>query len=237
MSLIQVESICEKCTFQVTQEINLENSENYIHCPCCDNVYQYVYSDYDNNTKSNQLAINISDLSTTTNPSNLSNQSNGQNTHDEDESYEFSSPLLENMAKAYSEIPHIFIESESIFMKGHINGVEIDFLLDTGAEMSLIPYDIAHACGLDGLINSKYSGIIKGAGETQMLGRIFYVEVVFDCGIYPCSFSVCQNNNLPPILGIDMMHNLGLVLDFKKKKIHFDDNCSIDFISRKHNNM
>ncbi len=235
MSLIQVESICEKCTFQVTQEINLENPENYIHCPCCDNVYQYNYNDY---TKNKQLTNTHTNKS-----SNLSNMSNppNQNTHDDEEvvdtNYDFSSPLLENMAKAYAEIPHIFIKSESIFMKGYINGIEIDFLLDTGAEMSLIPYDIAHACGLDSLINSKYAGIIKGAGETKMLGRIFYVEVVFDCGIYPCSFSVCHNNNLPPILGIDMMHNLGLVLDFKKKKIHFDDNCSINFISRKHNDV
>ena len=142
--------------------------------------------------------------------------------------------ICENLEKAYNEIPHTFIRTEAIFLKGHINGHEIDFLLDTGAEMSIIPVNIIQACGLENILDTHYSGIMKGVGEDKMLGKIHYVEVILECGLYPCSFSVCSNNDLPPILGIDMMYNLGISIDFKKKQIHFDNGCSMEFINRSH---
>ncbi len=142
--------------------------------------------------------------------------------------------VSENLEKAYMEIPHTFIRTEAIFIKGHINGHELNFLLDTGAEMSVIPADIIQACGLEKILDKHFSGVMKGVGEAKMLGKIHYIEVVLECGVYPCSFSVCSNNDLPPILGIDMMYNLGISLDFKSKKIHFDNGCSVDFITRSH---
>ncbi len=140
----------------------------------------------------------------------------------------------ENFKKAYNEIPHTFIRTEAIFLKGHINGQEINFLLDTGAEMSVIPANIIQACGLESILDTQYSGVMKGVGEAKTLGRVHYVEVVLECGVYPCSFSVCSNNDLPAILGIDMMYNLGISIDFKKKQIHFDNGCSVGFINRTH---
>lgn len=44
--------------------------------------------------------------------------------------------------------------------------------------------------------------------------KIHYVEVVLDCGVYPCAFTICSNNDVSPILGIDMMYNLGIMIDF-----------------------
>jgi hypothetical protein len=73
---------------------------------------------------------------------------------------------------------------------------------------------------------------MKGVGEADITGRIHYVEVVLDCGVYPCSFTACSNNDVPPILGIDMMHNLGISIDFKNKKIHFTPTCSVDFMTK-----
>ena len=140
----------------------------------------------------------------------------------------------ENLEKAYNEIPHTFIRTEAIYLKGHINGHEINFLLDTGAEMSVIPANIIQACGLENILDTNFSGVMKGVGEAKTLGRIHYVEVVLECGVYPCSFSVCSNNDLPAILGIDMMYNLGISIDFKKKQIHFDNGCSIGFINKSH---
>ncbi len=215
MSLTQIESICTNCTFQIIQEINLENPENYIHCPCCDNVFEYSKLNEQNKSNINNQVTQLTQTQSLAIPTK-------QNL------------ILQNLEQAYEEIPHTFIKSDSIFMKGYINGLEMHFLLDTGAETSILPYDLVNACGLDNVIDTNYSGIIKGVGETKMIGRIYYVEVVFDCGVYPCAFTVCHSDNIPPILGIDMMHNLGLSLDFKKKKINFSNDCSIDFISRKH---
>ena len=142
--------------------------------------------------------------------------------------------VIQNLTKAYEEIPHTFIKTEAIFMKGFINGVEVNFLMDTGAEVSLLPLNLVEACGLTKILDRKYKGQLSGVGHDKIEGKIHYVEVILDCGIYPCAFTVCANNNLPPILGIDMMYNLGINIDFKKNKIVFSDACSIDFIKKSH---
>jgi DNA damage-inducible protein 1 len=151
-----------------------------------------------------------------------------------DGEYEEDDLVVKNLAKAYEEIPHTFIRTEAIFMKGYINGVEVNFLMDTGAEMSLLPLNLVEACGLTKILDRKYQGQLSGVGHDKIEGKLHYVEVVLDCGVYPCAFTVCANNNLPPILGIDMMYNLGINIDFKKSKIVFNDTCSIDFIKKSH---
>jgi len=205
MTSIQISVECTRCKFLISQEIIKDCAENYIYCPSCDNIFEY----------------NPAIIST----NNENQQSQQTKTID---------LVEENFKKAYNEIPHTFIRTEAIFLKGHINGQEINFLLDTGAEMSVIPVNIIQACGLESILDIEYSGVMKGVGEAKMLGRIHYVEVVLECGVYPCSFSVCSNNDLPAILGIDMMYNLGISIDFKKKQIHFDNGCSVGFINRTH---
>jgi predicted aspartyl protease len=156
------------------------------------------------------------------------------NITDHDHADEEDDLVIQNLAKAYEEIPHTFIRTEAIFMKGYINGVEVNFLMDTGAEMSLLPLNLVEACCLTKILDRKYQGQLSGVGHDKIEGKLHYVEVVLDCGVYPCAFTVCANNNLPPILGIDMMYNLGINIDFKKSKIVFNDTCSVDFIKKSH---
>jgi hypothetical protein len=132
----------------------------------------------------------------------------------------------ENMIKAYEEIPHTLIQTKSaIYIKGYINGNEISFLLDTGAEMSIIPYNFIRACNMEDIIDTKYKGRILGVGEASIVGRIHYVEVLLDnVGILPCAFTVSSNNDLPAIIGIDMMHHLGIVINFMNKTLLFSTN-------------
>jgi len=203
---MQVKVNCTKCTLEVFQDVDPTVSTNYIYCPGCDNVFEY---------SSNS---NINHTNTV-----VDNENNEQN-----------DPVYQNLMKAYEEIPHTLIKSDSIFLKGFINGTDIQFLLDTGAEMSVLPLNIVEACGLMHILNKEYSGVMKGVGSDKILGKLHYVEVVLDCGVYPCAFTVCSNNDVPPILGIDMMYNLGIGIDFKNKKIHFGPHCSVDFISKKH---
>ena len=204
MTSKQISINCPRCRFLVSQEIITDSVENYIYCPGCDNVFKY-------GQKTDVKDVKTDDTSQVVQTNNL---------------------VEENLEKAYNEIPHTFIRTEAIYLKGHINGHEISFLLDTGAEMSVIPVNIIQACGLENILDTNFSGIMKGVGEAKMLGKLHYVEVILECGVYPCAFSVCSNNDLPPILGIDMMYNLGISIDFKNKKIHFDNGCSIYFINR-----
>jgi predicted aspartyl protease len=136
--------------------------------------------------------------------------------------------IEENFTKAYTEIPHTLIRSNMIYMKAHINGHEIKFLVDTGAESSIIPHDFIEACGLSNIVDRECRGTLVGVGTTEIVGRIHYLELVLPNGIFPCSFTISSNNNVPPILGIDMMHNLGITIDFKRKKLCFEDGYALN---------
>ena len=212
MNIVQVEVSCTKCKYKINQDIDMSIQTNSIYCPACDHIFDF----------------NLNDNNDLDNKEDIDNKEDAEDAEDPEDL------VLQNLTKAYEEIPHTFVKTEAIFMKGFINGIKVYFLIDTGAEVSLLPINLVEACGLTKILNTKYQGQLSGVGHDKIEGKIHYVEVVLDCGIYPCAFTVCANNNLPPILGIDMMYNLGINIDFKKGKIIFNDECSVDFIKKSH---
>lgn len=137
--------------------------------------------------------------------------------------------IEENYLKAYEEIPQSFFPAKMIFLNAKINNTPIKFLVDTGAQISLLPFNVVECLNLKDLIDEKYKGTLKGVGNDKIIGKIHYVEVFLEGGCCPLSFTVCKNNSIEPILGIDMMKQLGLKIDFSKRKFIFN-NKEFDFI-------
>ena len=129
--------------------------------------------------------------------------------------------ISDNYLKAYEEIPQVFIPAKMIHITGKINNHKIKFLVDTGAQVSLLPLNFVTACGLQDLIDNKYHGELKGVGTDKIVGKLHYVEITFPIGVFPGSFTVCKNNSIEAILGIDMMQALGITIDFKKRSLLF----------------
>jgi predicted aspartyl protease len=243
---------CIDCTNTIYQTIDNTSLENHIYCPKCHNIFPYDESmripEDANSTQKSKMIIpqtnqefksKIDELTKLLDDKRVLDEFKNRNINPKDimniisNANQLTSDLIEqNLQKAIDEIPHTLFRSESIFLNGYINGNPISFLLDTGAESSVLPFDIVEASGLHDILDRKCSGKLVGVGEDKILGRIHYVEVVLDCGVYPCSFVVCSNPNMLPILGIDMMFNLGISLDFKKRKIIFDSNYSVDFVTK-----
>lgn len=136
--------------------------------------------------------------------------------------------IQENFKKAYDAIPSSFIPSNMIYLNTKIRNnemtSEVRFLIDTGAQVSVLPLDVAKGLNIDNLIDESYNGELKGVGNDVIMGRIHYLEVELSFGTIPCSFTICKNPNMVPILGIDMMQHMGIVLDFVKRKIIFATN-------------
>ena len=135
--------------------------------------------------------------------------------------------INENYIKAYDEIPSCLIPAKMIYLEAKIMGQKIKFLIDTGAQVSLLPLNIVKICNLDHLLDQRVAGELKGVGSDRVMGKIHYLEVELPCGVIPCSFTICENSDLVPILGIDMMQQMGLLLDFKNRKIKIN-NFSFD---------
>jgi predicted aspartyl protease len=131
--------------------------------------------------------------------------------------------IQDNYLKAYNELPSSFIPANMIYLIAKIMGNEIKFLVDTGAQVSLLPLNVVKMCDLEHLMDEKYSGELKGVGSDRVMGRIHYLEVELECGLIPCSFTICEKEDIIPILGIDMMQQMGLVLNFKERKIEINN--------------
>jgi hypothetical protein len=129
-----------------------------------------------------------------------------------------------NYMKAMEIMPELYTKSPSIYIKGSINGNMVKFLIDTGAQISLLSKSVAVACGLDKYIDERYSGELVGVGTDKILGKVHYTEITFDWGVLPCGFTICNNNNIIPIIGIDIMNSHGINIDFKTKTLQIGKN-------------
>lgn len=245
MSQTEVKIKCIDCASTIYQNIDKTSSENHIYCPNCHSIFPFIDTmaipEEKQIVPKNDLDSNIDELTKLLDDTGILKGLKDRNINPKEimdiiskakQTEEENDVVEKNLQKAYDEIPETFIKSESIFLNGYINGNPISFLLDTGAESSILPIDVIEESGLTDILDKKCGGKLLGVGEDKIIGRVHYVEVVLECGVYPCSFTVCSNPNIPPILGIDMMFNLGISLDFKKKKIHFGSDCSIDFVTK-----
>lgn len=134
--------------------------------------------------------------------------------------------IRDNLEKCIQFIPNSLIPSKMIYINGVIRNKKqtynVQFLVDTGAQFSVIPYDIVKALELDDYVEHSYNGMLEGVGKDKIMGKIHYLEIELSCGIVPISVVICKKNTLHPILGIDMMQHLGLSIDFKKRHIMID---------------
>ena len=127
-----------------------------------------------------------------------------------------------NYLKAYNEIPESFVAATMIHVTAKINNYPVKFLIDTGAQTSILPYNVVIACNLQNILDEKYSGTLHGVGTSKIKGRIHYVDIFFDCGVVPGSFTV-TDSIIEPIIGIDVMSYLGMLIDFKKRVLKVND--------------
>jgi len=117
--------------------------------------------------------------------------------------------------KAYEEIPEFFFPINMLYIPCQIEGNYCTAFVDTGAQVSVMSLDMAKKCGLEERIDKQYNGIVKGVGEQQMIGKLYYVIVSFDYCEIPCSFIILENS--PDIMiGINMMKCHRMELDFGK---------------------
>jgi len=119
-----------------------------------------------NNLKQNNM--NISDKNVNTN--NL----NQKNIFDKN-------IIKNNIMMADEIIPEMGIPTNLIYLKGRLNGIPLNIMIDTGASCCFTYKSIIAKCGMEHLIDTQSKIMIQGAhGIKSSVGTIWFLEIELD---------------------------------------------------------
>ena len=138
--------------------------------------------------------------------------------------------IEENYKLAYHNIPQSLFGSKSPYIQIKIGNNYYKTLIDTGAEVSVIPEDIILKENLDFLIDDRYKAKMYGIGNSDSIGKIHYLEIEYNNYKIPISFTVLSKNNKLNnlILGMNFINNYSININFKKYQLEFE-NFNIPF--------
>lgn len=111
----------------------------------------------------------------------------------------------ENLAYAYENNPEAFISFSLLFITCKINNTPIKAMIDTGAQISILPLAIAQKCHVDYLIDKRYRTVTLGVGAQTSVGRIHALSVMVGDTVWTNPFSVLEGTLDHCILGVDWL--------------------------------
>lgn len=93
---------------------------------------------------------------------------------------------------------------------------EIDMLVDTGAQMSVISDPLAGELGLLSRLDRSARGVASGVGQAQILGRLWDIPVKLGHVEFTLNFSVLKQSQSLLILGLDQMARFKCLVDLER---------------------
>jgi hypothetical protein len=73
----------------------------------------------------------------------------------------------------------------------------------------------AKTCGLERLLDYRFSGLAKGVGSAKILGRIHLAQMKISRSYLPCTFTILDDiGRLDILFGLDMLrrHRVGFMM-------------------------
>lgn len=130
--------------------------------------------------------------------------------------------IEENLQNALDLTPESFTKVDMLYINVEIDGFPIKAFVDSGAQGTIISPKLAEKCNLHRLIDRRFSGIAKGVGSGEIIGRIHSAPLKIGGIFVPCSFTVLDTN-VDMLLGLDMLKRHQANIDLKNNVLKIAD--------------
>lgn len=138
--------------------------------------------------------------------------------------------VQENMETAQEYYPETFGRVNMLYVQGEINGKPLKIFVDSGAQVTVISKNCAERCGLDRILDTRYSGEMRGVGVGRMLGKIHLAQIKLGGSFFPISLSVLETSDIDMLLGLDMLKRHRSVIDLTSNTLRMESGSGIEAI-------
>lgn len=126
-------------------------------------------------------------------------------------------------------------EPLSIYLPTKINNVQVNFIVDTGAQSTSITEEVAQATSISRVLNNSVKTEVHGVGTSMTVGFVHSSDVCIQGEYFPlqCQVMPTASMNGVCLLGLDFLKEYHAVIDLVQNKLTLELNgkkIEVDFV-------
>lgn len=131
--------------------------------------------------------------------------------------------INDNLEQAYEMSPESFARVVMLYIPMEINNKQTVAFVDSGAQSTIMSYDMAKQCNLDHLIDKRFSGMAIGVGTQKIIGRVHLAKIRIGDAVLVCSFTILEHSSIDILLGLDQLKKHQMCINLQQNVLELYD--------------